>query len=123
MDKVNVISSTDEAETLTNLVEKGAVTPAAAYIYAAQKQDMLGSMLHFFALSWMEVHPAPGYKDKDLHKAKQCHVCAKTEKSPDGTIIKLLSCSRCMKIFYCSRECQKVDWKRHKTSTCIPSSK
>jgi hypothetical protein len=31
---------------------------------------------------------------------------------------KLLKCSRCEKEFYCSKECQKSDWKRHK-KVCV----
>jgi hypothetical protein len=27
---------------------------------------------------------------------------------------KLMACSSCKKVRYCSRECQKADWKRHK---------
>ena len=34
----------------------------------------------------------------------------------------LLQCSRCKKVRYCSRECQKLDWKNHKV-TCLPQSK
>eukprot|EP00033_Pygsuia_biforma_P002520 GCRY01002791.1.p1 GENE.GCRY01002791.1~~GCRY01002791.1.p1 ORF type:complete len:120 (-),score=11.00 GCRY01002791.1:69-392(-) len=35
-----------------------------------------------------------------------CEVCGKTED--------LLSCARCRLVQYCSRECQKKDWKQHK---------
>ena len=37
------------------------------------------------------------------------HACKKCKKP-----CKALKCSRCQKATYCSRECQKADWKRHK---------
>ena len=43
--------------------------------------------------------------------SKWCRNCFKNEKYDN---IKALRCSRCKKVFYCSRECQKADYKRHK---------
>ena len=42
---------------------------------------------------------------------KWCRNCFKNEKDDD---IKALRCSRCKKVYYCSRECQKEDYKRHR---------
>lgn len=40
-----------------------------------------------------------------------CGSCAKIE---DSAGIKLKRCAKCQTTFYCSRECQKSDWKKHK---------
>lgn len=40
----------------------------------------------------------------ELFSARRCLVCNKSD-------IKLLQCSRCRQRYYCSKECQKVDWK------------
>ncbi|KAF7529978.1 hypothetical protein PCG10_004953 [Penicillium crustosum] len=40
-----------------------------------------------------------------------CQVCGKDE---DANGSALMNCSRCHKAKYCSRDCQKVDWKKHK---------
>lgn len=40
-----------------------------------------------------------------------CSVCAKTKKA-DG--VQLLKCSACLICYYCSAECQKVDWEAHR---------
>ncbi|KAI0804899.1 hypothetical protein GGR55DRAFT_690858 [Xylaria sp. FL0064] len=41
-----------------------------------------------------------------------CASCGK-KKQTDGS--GLLNCARCMKVKYCSRECQRTDWKAHKS--------
>lgn len=43
--------------------------------------------------------------------AQVCEVCG-LDKKPDGS--KLQHCSKCMKVLYCGRECQKKDRKKHK---------
>jgi hypothetical protein len=43
---------------------------------------------------------------------KRCRYCDKTETQMDGTL--LMKCQRCKVTYYCSRECQVTDWKRHK---------
>lgn len=46
---------------------------------------------------------------------KMCYFCGSpkyvTEDNPNGN---LLCCSKCVSVKYCSRTCQKNDWKRHK---------
>jgi hypothetical protein len=41
----------------------------------------------------------------------QCFCCGKQE-------IKLQKCGKCEIVYYCSRECQKNDWKNHKKDCC-----
>ncbi|KAL7905645.1 hypothetical protein GGI35DRAFT_460121 [Trichoderma velutinum] len=48
-------------------------------------------------------------------EVEQCNTCGKTEQL-DGP--KLKKCKGCMKISYCSTECQRADWKQHKRE-CI----
>lgn len=47
-----------------------------------------------------------------------CAACGK-EGAAVGT---LLNCSRCKVVRYCSKGCQREDWKRHKKSCAAPSS-
>jgi hypothetical protein len=44
--------------------------------------------------------------------------CACCQKQATATV-KLSACSRCLKTYYCSAQCQKQDWKQHK-KTCSP---
>ena len=46
-------------------------------------------------------------------KAKACRVCGRDKKT-DGS--GLLNCAGCHHVKYCSRECQRDDWKTHKKS-------
>ncbi|KAI0437035.1 hypothetical protein F4803DRAFT_571387 [Xylaria telfairii] len=41
-----------------------------------------------------------------------CACCGKKKREDGGD---LLNCAQCMKVKYCSRHCQKVDWPEHKT--------
>ncbi|KAI0739278.1 hypothetical protein C8Q80DRAFT_1112432 [Daedaleopsis nitida] len=46
--------------------------------------------------------------------ARKCHRCGRDEGSQA-----LLQCSRCKSVIYCSKRCQKDDWKEHKSSCLV----
>ena len=46
---------------------------------------------------------------------KICFQCGDTKSDTD-----VKKCSRCKVAIYCSAECQKADWKRHKNGECLP---
>ncbi|KAK6842753.1 MYND finger family protein [Apiospora arundinis] len=41
----------------------------------------------------------------------KCRNCGKTQKADGGN---LMQCARCKEVAYCSKECQKADWKKHR---------
>ncbi len=55
---------------------------------------------------------------KEMIRLPRCEGCGLTERAL-GT--KLFTCSGCRSVKYCSRDCQKDDWKKHK-SMCKKSS-
>ena len=54
----------------------------------------------------------------DITRLKACAQCAKTSTTLDVGV-KLLSCARCGRVKYCSRECQRSHWSSHKKA-CRP---
>ncbi|CAJ1942148.1 unnamed protein product [Cylindrotheca closterium] len=52
---------------------------------------------------------------------KMCRKCCKSDHSKSFQS-SLMKCARCHQAYYCSRECQKSDWKEHK-KTCITKTK
>lgn len=49
---------------------------------------------------------------QELHiDLRKCNTCKKTAEEDK---IELLACAACNAIYYCSKKCQKVDWKEHK---------
>jgi hypothetical protein len=49
--------------------------------------------------------------NKDFILQRQCCQCSKID---DPTELKFMVCSRCKIVYYCSQECQKLDWQKHK---------
>jgi len=41
-----------------------------------------------------------------------CRCCGRTDAKPGGGPLK--KCMRCLQVKYCSAECQKKDWKKHR---------
>ena len=55
--------------------------------------------------------PRDELRKRDEEDAPRCSQCDARE----GAEVKLLTCARCKRTRYCSRECQAADWKSHKT--------
>lgn len=55
------------------------------------------------------------FNKEENDRAKMCANCGETKE-------KLLSCTRCSSISYCSKTCQRTDWKQHKRSECRPKA-
>lgn len=53
--------------------------------------------------------------DGEISDARKCRACAKVEDPSQGAG-KLLVCQRCRTAYYCSKECQRADWKEHKAA-------
>jgi len=53
------------------------------------------------------------YLKKMLGLGPKCNKCGK---SPGNETEKLQFCGACKKVEYCSKDCQKKDWKDHKTA-------
>jgi hypothetical protein len=51
----------------------------------------------------------------------QCAKCG-VQRSSGTKHTELSRCTRCLSVYYCSRECQTSDWKRHKKEECNKSS-
>lgn len=50
----------------------------------------------------------------------KCDHCGVTKDDTTTTsIMKLKSCVKCRRSYYCDAECQKADWKKHKKG-CLP---
>jgi hypothetical protein len=48
----------------------------------------------------------------DIDAVKNCRNCLKKETQMDGVL--LMKCKKCKVTYYCSKDCQVADWKRHK---------
>lgn len=81
--------------------------------------NALGSLVHplFYraALSPLFV-PAAIFSAQSPEKASAAPGCGKCGKKGEGGKA-LLKCAHCHKVAYCSKDCQRLDWKNHKR-TC-----
>jgi hypothetical protein len=57
--------------------------------------------------AWIDEVVRGDEEDTSAFIARVCRVCGSQET--------LASCSRCQKVYYCGKPCQKADWTRHKT--------
>ena len=52
--------------------------------------------------------------NKHDRNRKACKTCGKLNAELSKEKKKLKTCGKCKKVAYCSKECQKEDWKDHK---------
>lgn len=104
---INTSCSDSEAFRSVNVKDMSAVFKSSEKweIYAPCSMD-LGDRIHQLATHPEEVKY---WEDEMLqHACVKCRIWT----------LELKICARCKKSTYCSRECQKADWKRHK-SFCV----
>ncbi|KJZ76772.1 hypothetical protein HIM_03649 [Hirsutella minnesotensis 3608] len=68
-----------------------------------------------FAVPFVEDVVDPNFVDQVAAPqggAERCHGCHKAENKPQGVTLK--KCMRCLQAKYCSADCQKKDWKKHR---------
>jgi len=71
-----------------------------------------------------EIHQKAPSKDEATEKIKEmlgAKTKAKSCARPECRGMTTTRCSRCKKVYYCSRVCQKADWKTHKEQ-CLPAT-
>lgn len=77
------------------------------------------SWQHFAPLQWTQYQRKMAHdaKLKKEGKSDDIITCASCQ-APQGLAIKHKICSACKSVYYCSQECQKVDWKAGHKSRC-----
>lgn len=115
-EKIKEAKKATDSKPITNPTSSSS-SPSSSFSCSSPKisQESLASMR---AQQW-EAEKAGMAAGYEKLANKTC--CAKCNKyrpisSKDSTLKK---CSKCMKIYYCSTDCQRADWKRHKLE-CIP---
>jgi heat shock protein HspQ len=107
---VIIISGSQHTTNLDELIDRLGCEPLFP-----SKKDLCPDGLHFTlseqkletlfsAIKVMLAHPQP-VEQQVKSPAQPCHICQK---------VTTKNCSRCKKVYYCSRECQAKDWSTHK---------
>ena len=80
-------------------VTRCALSPVFPATYAEQTRQ--------YSLNHMERQmDGPAYDVEEIRVTNACQRCGK----PDST----KKCGRCSSVYYCGKDCQKNDWKKHK---------
>jgi len=111
----------ESRNSLNHLINNCVATDAVCLIYAAQRQQYVLQFLQQAVCQYCILTGNDDPKEMEIWSyqgASACYVCA-ARKRPDGS--RLLCCSKCKNINYCSPECQKRDWPRHKAESCVTS--
>ena len=57
----------------------------------------------------------------NLNEHRRCHNCSEVDEAvPLDQTMSLLKCGKCKSAYYCSKECQRADWKFHKKQCHAP---
>lgn len=100
--------------------------PDCLAIDAESRLDMMRAILEATTGIVVTYYPPASEEEKRINREEnraeraglKCAVCSAV-KCSNGS--KLMVCSRCRKVYYCSQEHQKQHWKQHK-SVCVHSS-
>ena len=87
-----------------------AITPLFC---ANAAEDPMDPAVHTREELWAQEQQARAEAAQREPPTDRCGVC-NSRHGKGGPDVALKACSRCRKAFYCSAECQKADWKRHK---------
>ncbi|KNC51484.1 uncharacterized protein AMSG_07680 [Thecamonas trahens ATCC 50062] len=121
LDAISMAMDRSELGVSSTVISANAVEHMAAWLAAngTQLSDESRAAIRGDAYGpWKASFIVPAYHDgtdgvPDPEALALCKVCGKGESRS--------RCSRCKAVVYCSRSCQKIDWKAHK-QVCVPIS-
>src|SRR5690606_22425685 len=91
---------------------RGAISPSVYSPRVDNRHDGLGNMPAGSVPGALARSESGEDEEEEKGAKATCGVCGK-EGAKSGAV-KMKACSRCGRGSYCSRECQKADWKVHK---------
>lgn len=103
-------------ESMRKAVQDGAMSDPVEFEYTYKRLALRLAV----CLSLADYYLQDVVGDKEGLSGPQCRVCQKVaDETPEK---KLLICARCKAARYCSPECQKKDWGRHKVDCAAAAS-
>lgn len=76
----------------------------------------------FISISDRRVTDIPVELESKLCLEPYCHTCNANAVTSSEKQKSLKRCSSCKLVYYCSRDCQQLDWRRHKSEDECPVS-
>jgi hypothetical protein len=102
---------------ISDRIKRELTTPTMANVTVAAAAPSM------ISLADRRVTDIPAELESKLCLEPFCNTCNAAQSSENENQKRLKKCSSCKLVFYCSRDCQQLDWRRHKIEDGCPRMK